>query len=179
MIARLTDTIRQGLRNGHRFLMRSVLHADDPPDRLALGAAIGMFVAFTPTFGFQMALAVFIAWLLRANKTIGLPIVWISNPGTMALTYYGCYTVGCWLLGTERIWQAVMTRWRDPASGWTAAIAILLQEGGPPFLLGCLAVAICTAVPTYYVTYHAICWYRLRRWGQLVPPTRNRSAKID
>jgi uncharacterized protein (DUF2062 family) len=156
--------------------MHSVLHTDDPPRRLALGAAIGMFVAFTPTFGFQMVLVVFIAWLLGANKAVGLPIVWISNPATMGFIYYVCYTIGCALLGRQPIWQAFMTRLQSPGDGWWPAVTLLLQEGSPPFLLGCLAVAIGTAIPTYYASYHAIRLYRMRRWGQLTPPSRDESA---
>lgn len=118
--------------------MYSVLHTNDPPARLALGAAIGMFVAFTPTFGLQMVLVVFIAWLLKANKAVGLPIVWISKPATMGFIYYLCYIVGCALLGREPIWQEFMTRLQNPGDGWWPALTLLLQEGSPPFLLGCL-----------------------------------------
>ena len=44
--------------------------------------AVAMFITFTPTVGLQMILSVFFAWLLRANKAVGIPIVWISNPAT-------------------------------------------------------------------------------------------------
>jgi uncharacterized protein (DUF2062 family) len=176
MIARVTGKIRRAASDVHSFLMHTVLHTDDPPRRLALGAAIGIFVAFTPTFGFQMVLVVFIAWLLRANKAVGLPIVWISNPATMGFIYYVCYMIGCLLLGREPIWQEFMTRLHSPGAGWLPAVALLLQEGSWPFLFGCLAVALGTAIPTYYASYHAIRLYRLRRWGQLVPPSRDESA---
>ncbi|MDA1054245.1 MAG: DUF2062 domain-containing protein [Planctomycetota bacterium] len=95
MIAhRVTGRFRSAWRKCRRFVLHSVLHTDDPPARLALGAAIGMFFMFTPTFGFQMLLVVFVAWLLRANKAVGLPIVWISNPATMIILYYPCYYIG-------------------------------------------------------------------------------------
>ena len=81
------------LHRARKFIYHNVLHADDPPHRLALGAAIGVFVAFTPTVGLQMMLTVSLAWLLRANKVIGLPVVWISNPATLVPIYYSCYVV--------------------------------------------------------------------------------------
>ena len=67
---------RRSIVKARRFIVKNILHADDPPERLAMGAAIGMFVTFTPTVGFQMMLTLFLSWLFRANKVIGLPIVW-------------------------------------------------------------------------------------------------------
>lgn len=52
-------------RRSRKFFYHNVLHADDPPHRLALGAAIGVFVAFMPAVGFQMMINFFLAWLLR------------------------------------------------------------------------------------------------------------------
>jgi hypothetical protein len=170
---RLTRRIRQAIRWWRHFVMHSVLHADDPPARLALGAAVGVFLAFTPTFGFQMLLVVFFAWLLGANKAVGLPIVWISNPATMVLIYYPCYVVGRTLLGREPIRQQWWSELRNPPSGSWSAMEFYwsrLVEVATPLWLGCLVVAICLAIPTYYGVYHSIRLYRLRRWGQLTPP---------
>ena len=164
---------RRAIRGWRHFVMHSVLHADDPPARLALGAAIGVFIAFTPTFGFQMLLVVFTAWLLRANKAVGLPVVWISNPATMGLIYYPCYVVGRTLLGRHVIDHQWWSELKSPPAGWWPAVEFYwsrIVEVATPLWLGCLLVAICLAIPTYYGVYHAIRLYRLRRWGQLTPP---------
>jgi uncharacterized protein len=161
------------LRSVQRFLLHHVLHADDPPDRLALGAAIGVFITFTPTVGFQTPLVIFCAWLLRANKVIGLPILWISNPATMVPIYYGCYAVGRFVLQVD----AIGRRWwnelyRPPDNWWDAVVfywSRLLHIAGPLWL-GSVIVGLLLAYPTYYAVYHAIVRYRLLRWGQLVPP---------
>ena len=102
------------------FLYHNVLHADDPPHRLALGAAIGVFVMFTPTIGFQMLISVLIAWLLKANKAIGLPVVWISNPATFIPIFYPSYLVGRVLLGWEPVSE---TWWRQIATPTTRMVA--------------------------------------------------------
>mgnify|MGYP001008765280 CR=1 FL=1 len=47
-----------------RFFLHQVLHCDDSPHRLALGAALGTLVAFTPTIGFQMAIVVLLGGTL-------------------------------------------------------------------------------------------------------------------
>ena len=97
MIRHLRLRIRLLQRWLRYFVIHHVLHADDPPQRCKLGIAISVFVTFTPTVGFQMALVVFLAWLLRANKVVGLPIVWITNPLTIVPVYYPCYVVGRWI----------------------------------------------------------------------------------
>jgi hypothetical protein len=37
--------------------------------------------------------------------------------------------------------------------------------------VGSLIVAGILGVLTYYPCYYGICWYRMKRWGQLVPPS--------
>jgi uncharacterized protein (DUF2062 family) len=71
-----------------------ILHIDDSAHRIALGVAVGFFVAWTPTIGFQMALTIAIAAAVRANKVVGLPIVWISNPVTAVPLYYYNWVIG-------------------------------------------------------------------------------------
>lgn len=168
--ARLWRFIRR-MRN---FVYHQLLHADDPPHRLALGASIGVFVAFTPTVGFQMVINVFLAWLLRANKLVGLPIVWISNPATIVPMYYSCYVVGRTLLRLDRVGEHWWKQLAHPPEGWWPFVCFYwtrLMEIAVPLWTGCLVVGILLAYPTYYVLFHVIRSYRLRRWGQLVPPT--------
>ena len=69
------------------FIVHKVLRLDDTPHRIALGVAIGFFVTWTPTIGIQMILVVALATLLKANKLVGVPFVWISNPFTIVPIY--------------------------------------------------------------------------------------------
>ena len=46
-----------------------------------------------------------------------------------------------------------------------------LYEVALPMMLGSVVVGFAAALPAYLVTYYAICFYRLRRWGQLIPPS--------
>lgn len=166
------------LRKARTFIYQRVLHADDPPHKLALGGAIGVFVALTPTVGIQMAENVFLAWLLRANKAIGVPIVWVTNPATMMPIYYGCYVIGRTILGVKAVHQHWWRELSRPPSGWWASVSFYwsrLMEIAVPLWLGCVVVGLVLAYPTYYLLYYGIRTYRLRRWGQLTPP-RGREA---
>ncbi len=161
-------------RRVRRFVFHTILHADDPPHRLAMGLAIGMFITFTPTVGFQMALVVFFAWLLRANKVVGLPLVWISNPATIVPIFYVCYRIGRLVL----LQDGVESGWWDeighPAGPWWSQAGFYWQrfmEVAAPLWVGSLVVAALVGYATYYISYYAIYGYRMKRWGQPMPPS--------
>ncbi|MGE0760057.1 MAG: DUF2062 domain-containing protein [Pirellulaceae bacterium] len=162
-------------RRIRQIMIHHVLHADDPPHRLALGMAIGVFVTFTPTIGFQMMLVVLFAWLLRGNKVVGLPIVWLTNPATIVPLYYPCYVVGRVLLNEPEVGWQWWRELRTPPPGWWAGVEFYwsrMLDIAVPLWLGSLVVATLLGLLTYYVAYIAICWYRLKRWGQLTKPAQ-------
>jgi len=156
-----------------RFVARNILHTNDPPHALALGLALGMFVALTPTVGFQMLMVVALASLFKANRIVGIPVVWISNPATFVPIYYPSYRVGCRLLGMEAISLGWWRRLAEPPEGMIAAITFYwknLMHVIGPLTVGCLAVATPIATVTYVLGYRMITAYRLRRYGTICPP---------
>ena len=167
-------------RNLRRFLFHNLLHTDDPPHKLALGAAIAMFIMFTPTIGFQMVLAVFFSWLFRANKTVGIAIVWISNPATIVPIFYSTYLIGRVILNSPDVADAEW--WRQlsaPPPGWWPLVEFYwskLVQIAAPLWVGGAIVGCVTGYATYYVSYHSIRTWRLRRWGQLMPPKNSNSS---
>jgi len=155
--------IYRKLARGRRLLIRNVLHADDPPHQLALGVAIGLFVAFTPTIGFQSALVIVLAWMFGANKLVGLPLVWISNPATFIPIYYPCYRLGRWVLGGEPVslrWWKELARAPESYLEATQFYWKRLLEIIEPLTVGCLLVAIPIAGFGYLFTFQAVMKYR-------------------
>ena len=162
-------------RRTRQFVLHNILHADDPPHRLALGVAIGVWVTFTPTIGVQMVLAVALAWLLGANKVVGLPVIWVSNPATFVPIYWPSYWLGATLLGREQIGPEYWTSLWPPPPGWVEGTLFYWQsfwEIAAPLWVGSLIVGTVAAAVSYWVVYKLICVYRIRRWGGLVPPTQ-------
>ncbi|MCA9132496.1 MAG: DUF2062 domain-containing protein [Planctomycetales bacterium] len=184
----VSDKFKLAWQRVKDFCVYRVLHADDPPHRLALGIAVGMFVTFTPLIGFQMMLSFFLAWLLGANKLVGVPLVWISNPFTIIPIYYPCYQLGCQLLGVPVVneqWKQLGRQWkellRDPATTWGVKVKFWwegLMEFVTPLCLGCVVVASVMGILSYYLSLYAIRSYRLRRWGQLMPPSLTPVEKL-
>ncbi len=183
------DKFRQYLQRAKDFCVYRVLHADDPPHTLALGIAIGMFVTFTPLIGFQMVISVFLAWLLRANKIVGVPLVWISNPLTFVPIYYPCYVVGCKLTGLPVVsdrWDEIGESWRalttSASAGWLDKVKFgwdIVSESFGPLWIGCMVVASVAGILSYYISLFSIRCYRMRRWGQLMPPKTTPIESIE
>jgi len=153
-------------RKLERFFIYRVLHVDDTPHRIALGLAIGIFVTWTPTMGLQMILTIAIAALLRANKFVGVPFVWISNPVTAVPLYGFNFLVGTWILPgeyslskfTDAVSDAVFTGggWTDKIAAWWGATIDFFW----PLWVGSLVVALVLGITTYIVTRWAVVRYR-------------------
>ncbi|MFH1981272.1 MAG: DUF2062 domain-containing protein [Pseudomonadota bacterium] len=73
------------------------------PREIALGFALGLFVGMSPTMGFQMAIAVFLAALFKLNKISAAAAVWITNPVTAPIIYGMTYFVGAHMIGMPEI----------------------------------------------------------------------------
>ncbi len=77
----------------NKFL-RKVKKLNGDPHYVALGMAIGVFIAITPTIPFHTILAIALALLLKASKPAAILGVWVSNPVTVIFLYYACYKTG-------------------------------------------------------------------------------------
>ena len=71
------------------------------PREIALGLALGLFVAMSPFMGFHTAIAVFIAAVLKWNKISAAIGVWLSNPVTAPIIYGLTWLVGSNITGTK------------------------------------------------------------------------------
>ena len=102
--------------------------------------AIGLFMAFIP-IPFQMLLAAPTAVLFSANLPISIALVWITNPATMPIIYYGCYKLGSWMMDVQIESDFIMS-----VDYLLGAFNLIWQ----PFLLGCITVSAVTSIMGYY-----------------------------
>ena len=77
----------------------NVVSLNDSPHSIALGVAIGTFIAYLPIVGIQMVLSAFAAWILRANVAASLAPAWITNPVTIVPIFFGLYVLGGFFTG--------------------------------------------------------------------------------
>jgi septum formation protein len=142
----------------YRRFIRPIVTAHGTPHAVALGAAIGMFVALTPTIGIQMIVAAFIATLFGANRLVAVAMVWLSNPLDAVPLYWLDHFIGVKLFGgevinsefiKERIAQVGVSNW------WQVA-DILTGEVFWPMLIGGTILGLATGIPLYAITLWAL-----------------------
>jgi hypothetical protein len=149
-----------------RFLMYRVLSLDDTPHRIALGVAVGMFVAWTPTMPFQMILTVAISALVRANKFVGVPFVWVTNPITLIPIYGPNYIVGSWLLGRDSAIKSFISQMQgcmsfegglmETAKNWLETTMAFFA----PLWLGSLLLGLIVAAVSYCLIFWGVIKFR-------------------
>lgn len=151
------------------FVVHSILRAADSPHRLALGVAIGLFIALLPLVGIQMFIAAIACHPFKANKAVAMAMAWVSNPLTLVPVFLPCYWLGCLMLGLDPIPYESFVAIFSPETGgfiasvtatWTAMLDIFL-----PLSLGCLVVATVFGVASYFISRRMIVAYRLKRYG--------------
>ena len=168
-MARLLKFARLQMRRA----MRSVVSLHGSPRDVALGAAIGVFVAFTPTVGFQMLMGAFLATLVGANRPAAIILPWITNPLTIppifALTYWvgGFFRRGPSATQVyHELGEIVGSLGRLSFHAFYEQLTEFLKVGAdvfvPMMIGGVIVGAICAAV-TYPLVLRAVMRYRLRR----------------
>lgn len=90
----------------YRRFVHRILQINDTPESIALGTAVGIWLAMTPTVGIQMILMIIIGTVVRANRLAGIVMVYISNPLTLVPIYWGDYWLGSVLMGQETVTRA-------------------------------------------------------------------------
>ena len=147
------------------FLVHRVLHTEDPPHAIALGAALATFVSFLPIMGVQTALAVGLAALLRANKAICIPAVAITNPITAVPIYGACLQLGRWV--TTAVLGGASAQAADGAIAPDLGFAWKLLHLGREIWVGCTIVGLVCGLLAYWITKWGVVRYRSRRQRRL------------
>ena len=176
----MTDNNKQlsFLARTRQFIKFRIIHLDDSPHRIALGAAIGMFTAFLPFLGIHSITALLLAFITRANKAVALLCSWISNPFTFIPILVPCYLLGRTIVGIfgnsaptdaaevaailERSFSfstliSVITTaefWRETAE--------IFGKIGLELITGCLIGGVTIAITSYFIIYKMIAVHRIK-----------------
>ncbi len=158
--------VRRGWRRVRAWFIR-LLRLDASARQIALGTAIGTFIAFTPTVGLQMLLVFLVTSVVPANRAAGLPMVWVTNPATIVPVYTFNLFVGLKLTGGSEVllgtfeaavselaamdlpWWTLVGRW------WDVAMTVAV-----PLWVGSAVVGLVAAGAAYTVMFHLIRGYR-------------------
>ena len=168
---------RRTRRSWMDYLRLTIRQRGSTPEQIGLGVAIGTFIAFTPTVGIHLPLALVLATLFRANRLACIPPVFITNVFTIPPIYAFTYWLGDFFLPGPRQDQRQMVKELTHLLAKHDFYSIheqlheFLKLGGDIFIAmfigGFLVGGLC-AVLFYYLTLRVVRRHRLHRSERLL-----------
>ena len=138
-----------------RERIREMMKLDDPPHKLALAAAIGVFIAFSPWIGLHVVSCIFFAWIFRVSKFVVLTATFVNNPWTMVPIYAFNLWIGVYITGSNAAIPEIA--WNE--IGFHELFTIL-KPFLWPFIAGSLAVGAIAALISFFLFHWAVTRYR-------------------
>ena len=134
--------------------------------KIAAGLALGVFLSFTPTFGFQTVLALGAAAALKVNPISCVLGVNLTNFFTVIPLYSLCHGVGRWVLGVEQTVNVTLQR--------EGILLNLLSLGGRGLQwigiesVGAVLVGSISAGIAYFLALFGVIRYRTARLNRRI-----------
>ena len=140
-----------------RSQLHQILHLDESPQRTALAFAVGVFIAFSPTYGLHTLMVLFCTWAFRLNFLALMAGALVNNPWTIVPMLGATLWTGFQILGMPPI---------EPITWSDVSFAAVYRQVSPyilPFLVGGLVLSILGAAVSYPLSYWVISKYRVRK----------------
>ncbi len=172
-----------GWRRAAHYVVHRLRRLPDPPHKIARGVAAGVFVCFTPLFGFHFLLAAALAFLIQGNIVAALLATFIGNPLTFPIIAAFCMEVGEWILGMEaevplnqvfvefsrttaELWHNVAAVFTDDVMQWNR-MGSFFQRVFLPYVVGGILPGLTAGTLAYLLTLPAVAAYQRRRVKKL------------
>ena len=136
--------------------IKHILSLDNHPGHIAAGFAVGVFISFTPFFGFHTTIALVAAFLFRLNKLTCITGSLVNTPLTVPPVLVVSYKLGRVLLGRSP--QNLHIR---NELSWHYALK-LLDKQGTYLLLGTSIIGLLAAFLAYFLCYYLVVRFRLK-----------------
>jgi len=144
-----------GWKQRFRNFIKKAKRLQGNPNFIAKGIAIGVFVGITPTIPFHTAIAIVLAFILKASKPAAVIGVWAGNPVTIPFTYMGSYKIGKLLIGNAMTLNNNYVTIQDLFHmGIKTTVAMIL---------GGMILGIAPAIVSYFITRNIFTTIHARR----------------
>ena len=149
-----------------RLIRRKMVRDPLPPEDVAAGWALGMFVGCSVPFGLQLIVSVPLAMMMRVSKVGATLGTFITNPLTIWIIYPAQTMAMGWLLGRDFSGDYIRKAMRGVAknSDWKTLLS-LSGDVVVCFILGGLALAAVLTPITYFTVRTLVRKYRSGRSG--------------
>ncbi|AXQ94444.1 DUF2062 domain-containing protein [Cereibacter azotoformans] len=170
---------RGGWSRAAQYVKHRLTRLPDEPHRIARGVFAGVFISFTPLFGFHFVGAALLAWILRGNILAALLATFVGNPVTMPLIAFGSVEIGHWMLGIDapltmvnifkafsdagtELWANFLAIFTEDVAHWRN-LARFFETIYLPYLVGGILPGLVTGFGFYYLTIPVIRAYQKLR----------------
>lgn len=143
------------LKRKARLTYLKILRIDDPPERIARGAAIGVFMGVFPTFGLGIVFSLAVAFILRANKAASVLGSFIMNPITSPFFWTASLVMGSVLTGDD--FSTIYSQMRE--NGWVTGAGRATFD----FVIGNLVISAVTTLASYYIVRNWVIRHRRKK----------------
>jgi len=174
---------RGGWRRAAYYVVHRLRRLPDPPHRIARGVAAGVFVCFTPMYGFHFLMAAAVAFVIQGNIIAALLATFIGNPLTFPIIAAFCIELGEWILGTSvevplnqiflefseatfELWRNIAAIFTDDVTEWSQLQGFFLHVF-VPYAAGGIAPGILSGTVAYFLTVPIVGAYQRRRVKKL------------
>ncbi len=146
----------------YKYLYLRLVRQGGSVHSLALGSAIGVFFGFIVPI-FQIPLAIFFAWIVRANKLLAIACTWVSNPLTYAIVFPANVWVGSFFIESDLdMNQFDNFTFKMIFTDFMEIVEFFCSDGMLMFMLGGAILGAVFASITYIV----VMWFVLRHRGE-------------
>ena len=140
-----------------RARLNQILHLHESPHRTALAFAVGVFIAFSPTYGLHTLQVLFCTWAFRLNFLALMAGAFINNPWTIVPILGATVWTGFFVLDMP---QAAPFDWNNLSA---ASLYHQIEPYLLPFMIGGLILSILGTLISYPIAYWLIRRYRIQR----------------
>jgi uncharacterized protein (DUF2062 family) len=161
MIAMRNRSWIEKIRGIVRYVLRKLVRTNDTPQKVAVGAGIGVFTGILPGAG--PFAAYLIATAVKANKASALVFSAVTNTWLSVVLFVTAIHTGSIVCGLR--WQDVYNRWLSLKDGfsWRDIFHTSMADVVIPIAAGFLINAVCAAILVYVCVFIAVNVYRKRR----------------
>ncbi len=173
---------RGGFKRAAQYVTHRLRRLPDEPHRIARGVFAGVFVSFTPLFGFHFLSAALLAWLMRGNIIAGLLATFVGNPLTTPIIAITSVELGHRMLGIDapmdvmsiiaaftdagaELWDNVRALFTADVTHWQS-LGTFFGTIFWPYLVGGLLPGLAVSLAFYWATIPIVRAYQKIRAGQ-------------
>ena len=185
---------RAGWRRTLTYLGHRIKRLPDSPTRIARGVAFGVFISFSPLFGFHIILALLMARTMRANLIAAVAGTAIGNPFTFPIIIGTALKLGNFILGRDlanhdlaRIGHAFREAFHSIGQSFKAlfgfghsqmdGLGSFFSDVMLPYFIGGALLGLLFAIPAFYITKPLIVAYQKLRRKNLAKKARKKSTE--